>query len=119
MIGQSIAVGGIIELAISGSDIYRFYQMMEDGNIDQKKFIDLVLGRLVIAVTSVVGSQRGSVAGFYVAGPAGYVIAGILGVLGNMLGKRFGSVVSGDAVVFGKQVVDFLKNWKKQADVEG
>ena len=119
MIGQSIAVGGIIELAISGHDIYGIYQMMEDGDIDQKKFIDLVLERLVTALTSVVGSQLGTIGGFYVAGPAGYVIGGILGILGNMLGRRFGRVVSGDVVVFGKQVVNFLKKWKKQAAVDG
>ena len=117
-IGRSAAVGGIIELGISIHDIHRFYQLMKDGNIDNKRFMDLVIERLVIAFTSVAGSQLGTVAGFYVAGPAGYVIRGILGMLGNMLGRKFGRVVSGDVVVFGKQVVNFLEKWKKQAAVD-
>ena len=94
-------VGGIIEAVFTSDDIYRYYQMMEKGTIDEDEFTELVLKRLLIAVTSVAGAELGSIAGFSVAGPVGLVIGGILG---NISGKLAGRVM-GEAVVFGKNVV--------------
>ena len=75
--------------------------MMQRGPIDEDEFIELVLKRLLIAVTSVAGAELGSIAGFSVAGPVGLFLGG---VLGNILGKLVGRAM-GEAVVFGKDVV--------------
>ena len=96
-----VIVGGIIEAVFTSDDIYRYYQMMKRGTIDEDKFTELVLKRLFIAITSVAGVELGSIAGFSVAGPVGLVIGGILG---NISGKLAGRAM-GEAVVFGKDVV--------------
>ena len=114
VIGRSAIAGVIIEAVISSHDIYRFYQMMQDGRIDKDQFVDLLFRRIVIALISVVGGELGCVAGFYVAGPAGYFIGGILV---NLFGRLIGRAVSGRAVEFGQEVVAYLKSWKKQASL--
>ena len=92
---------GIIEAVFTGDDVYRYYQMMQRGSIDEDEFIELVLKRLLIAVTSVAGAELGSIGGFSVAGPVGLFLGGILG---NILGKLVWRAM-GEAVVFGKDVV--------------
>ena len=95
------AASGIIEAVFTSDNIYRYYQMMQRGTIDEDEFIELVLKRLLIAVTSVAGAELGSIAGFSVAGPVGLFLGGILGnISGRLLGRAMG-----EAVVFGKDVV--------------
>ena len=75
--------------------------MMERGTIDEDEFIELVLKRLLTAVTSVAGAELGGITGFSEAGPAGLFLGGILG---NIFGKLVGRAM-GEAAVFGKDVV--------------
>ena len=97
----SAVTGCIIEAVLTSDDVYRYYQMMQKGAIDEDEFIELVLKRLLIAVTSVAGAELGGIAGFSVAGPVGLFLGGILG---NIFGKLVGRAM-GEAVVFGKDVV--------------
>ena len=99
-VGGAVA-GGIIETVFTSDDIYRYYQMMQRGTINDDEFIELVIKRLLIAVTSVAGAQLGKIAGFAVAGPVGLFLGGILG---NISGRLVGRAM-GEAVVFGKDVV--------------
>ena len=94
-------VGGIIELVFTGEDIYRFYQKLENEEIDEDEFNNLVCKRIIIAVIGVVGGELGSIAGLSFGGPVGMVIGGIFG---NIFGKLAGRAM-GEAVVFGKDVV--------------
>ena len=106
----------IIETALTGDDIYRFYQMWETGAIDEDQFTELVIRRLIVSVGSVVGAECGSVAGFSVAGPVGLFIGGITG---NILGKFAGRAM-GEAVVFGKDVVlKLLDRYGNQSHLHG
>ena len=99
--GVGAIAGGIIEAVFTSDDVYRYYEMMQRGTIDEDEFIELVLKRLLIALTSVVGAELGSIAGFSVVGPVGLFLGGIFG---NILGKLVGRAM-GEAVVFGKDVV--------------
>ena len=99
-VGSAVA-GGIIEAVLTSDDVYRYYQMMQKGTIDEDEFIELVFKCLLIALTSVAGTELGSIAGFSVAGPVGLFLGGLLG---NILGKLAGRAM-GEAVVFGKDVV--------------
>ena len=45
----SIVASGTIEAVFTGEDIYRYYQMMQIGTIDEDEFIELILKRLLIA----------------------------------------------------------------------
>ena len=98
------AASGIIEAVFTSDDIYRYYHMMQRGTIDEDEFIELVLKRLLIAVTSVAGAELGSIAGFSVAGSVGLFLVGIFG---NIFRKLVGRAM-GEAVVFGKDVVLYL-----------
>ena len=90
--------GGIIEAVFTSDDIYRYYQMMERGTIDENEFTKLVLKRLLTAVTSAAGVELDAIAGVSEAGPAELFLGGILG---NIFGKLIGRAM-GKAVVFGK-----------------
>ena len=101
MIGRSAFAGIIIEGIFSSHDIYRFWQLKNSGRIDQEKFTDLILERLVIGVTSVAGGTLGNVIGFSVGGVLKCIIGGILG---NILGRLFGRAVGSWCVgVFRRQ----------------
>ena len=94
-------VGGIIEAIFTSKDIFRYYQMMEDGTIDEDEFIELVCKHLLVTLTSVAGKELGRIAGFAVAGRVGKFIGGLLGkIFGGLVGK-----VMAEVVVFGKDVV--------------
>ena len=92
---------GIIEVALSIDDIKRYYQMLQQGTLDEDEFVEVVLKRLLIAVTSVAGAELGRILGFSVAGPMGLFLGGILG---NVFGKLVGRAM-GKAIVFYKDVV--------------
>ena len=103
MLAASGIVGTLIEAVINSHDIYRFYQMLMDGRIDQDQFIELLVERLVIALCA----QLGSLSGFCVASTPGYLIGGILG---NIFGRVFGETATGYVVKFGASVVHFFEN---------
>ena len=88
-------------MALSIDDIKRYYQMLLQGTLDEDEFVEVVLKRLLIALTSVAGAELGRILGFSVAGPVGLFLGGILG---NMFGKLVGRVM-GKVVVFYKDVV--------------
>ena len=103
VLAASALVGILIEAIINAHDIYRFYQMMMDGRIDQDQFIELLVERLVMALCA----QMGSLSGFCVGGMPGYLIGGILG---NIFGKVFGKIATGYVIKFGASVVHFFEN---------
>ena len=88
-------------MVLSTDDIKRYYQMLLQGTLDEDEFVEVVLKRLLVALTSVAGSELGRILGFSVAGPVGLFLGGILG---NMFGKLVGRAM-GKAVVFYKDVV--------------
>ena len=112
----SIVASGNTEAVFTSEDIYRFYQMMQRGTIDEDEFIKFVLKRLLIAVTSVfgaklgneVGAELGRMAGFYVAGAVGFILGGILG---NITGRLYGRALGEEIVSHKDAVLALLKRY--------
>ena len=95
VVPTKLKVGGfagaaVIEAALTADDIYRFYQMWDNGTIDEDEFVELVIKRLIVALVTVAGTELGSSAGFAVGGPVGLVIGGILGnIMANLLEEQW------------------------------
>ena len=97
-------MGGIIEEIFPSEEIFRYYQMMDGGTIDEDEFIYLICTHLLATLKSVAGAKLNSIAGFAMAGHVGRFIGEILGRIFHNLKRK----VLAEVVLFGKDVVSEL-----------
>ena len=73
-----------IETVLAAEDVYRLYQMSEEGRISDKEFVDAIKHRIYTACGSITGSCLGTAVGSAFGLPGSF----LGGAIGNYIGGK-------------------------------